>query len=66
MAVGAFGVCHAGVEAGGDCGGSLLYTDGPVLRRYYVDTDTMTGLARDLLTRELTDQECETYAVDCA
>jgi WD40 repeat protein len=46
-------------------GSYLLYTDGAVLRRYPADIDELTNLARQLLTRELSVQECETYAIDC-
>ena len=45
----------------------LLYTDGDVLRRYLLDTEQLVRLARSLVTRELTPQECATFLVtDCA
>jgi WD40 repeat protein len=42
-------------------GGFLLYNDGGVLRRYYIDTDNLIALAENRLTRPFTDAECRRY-----
>ena len=46
-------------------GGSLLYSDDGVLRRYILDTDELIAQARGLLTRERTADECRHYDVHC-
>ena len=47
-------------------GSYLLYTDGDVLRRYPLDADELVRLARSLVTREFTSQECATFLIaDC-
>ncbi len=42
-------------------GSSLLYNDGGVLRRYYLDTDRLIALAESRLTRGFTHDECHRY-----
>ena len=48
------------VDFGPD-GSYLMYTDGAVIRRLERDTDELVRLARSLLTRELTADECSQY-----
>ena len=45
----------------GPDGSYLMYTDGDVVRRYDRDTGELVRLARSLLTRELTSDECRRY-----
>jgi WD40 repeat protein len=45
-------------------GSYLLYTDGKVLRRYDLDVDDLVRLARSLVTRDLTREECATFVID--
>jgi WD40 repeat protein len=42
-------------------GGTLLYNDGGVLRRYYLETDRLIALAESRLTRGFTHDECRQY-----
>ena len=46
-------------------GSSVIYSDNGVLRRYVLDTDELIALARGLLTRELTADECRQYDLRC-
>jgi hypothetical protein len=40
----------------------LTYNDaGGVIRRYFLDVNTLIELARDRLTRQMTDDECSRY-----
>ncbi len=42
-------------------GSYLIYSDGSILRRHILDTDGLVDLARSLLTRDLTAEECHHY-----
>jgi WD40 repeat protein len=42
-------------------GKTLLYNDGGVLRRYFLDTNQLIALAENRLTRPFTDDECRRY-----
>lgn len=43
---------------------ALLYRDGPVVRRFELDTDRLVALARGRLTRGLTAEECAQYRLE--